>query len=165
MIQLPSGEKVPLNTIADYSIGEGFSSIRRIDQRRVINITADADKSKANLELIRADLMGNKNELGSIDKILRLIPISNGRLKERLESNRISLVVLSKRPYWHCLLFTLYLPFLEILYPTNHCYVSDSLWYDWCNRRPFYPQSTSEYFIILGFVALTGLLLMTVCHD
>ena len=74
LIQLPSGEKVPLNTVADYSIGEGFSSIRRIDQRRVINITADADKSKANLELIRADLMGNKNELGSIDKILTTYP-------------------------------------------------------------------------------------------
>ena len=74
LIQLPSGEKVPLNSVADYSIGEGFSSIRRIDQRRVINITADADKSKANLELIRADLMGNKNELGSIDKILTTYP-------------------------------------------------------------------------------------------
>mgnify|MGYP006246598241 FL=1 len=74
MIQLPSGEKVPLNTVADYSIGEGFSSIRRIDQRRVINVTADADKSKANLELIRADLKGNKNELGSIDQILTIYP-------------------------------------------------------------------------------------------
>ena len=74
LIQLPSGEKVPLNTVADYSIGEGFSSIRRIDQRRVINITADADKSKANLELIRADLKGNKNELGSIDQILTIYP-------------------------------------------------------------------------------------------
>ena len=40
----------------------------------MINITADADKSKANLELIRADLMGNKNELGSIDKILTTYP-------------------------------------------------------------------------------------------
>ena len=74
LIQLPSGEKVPLNTVADYSIGEGFSSIRRIDQRRVINITADADKSKANLELIRADLMGNKNKLGSIGEILASYP-------------------------------------------------------------------------------------------
>ncbi|MDA0849094.1 MAG: efflux RND transporter permease subunit, partial [Verrucomicrobia bacterium] len=74
LIQIPSGEKVPLNTVADYSIEEGFSSIRRIDQRRVINITADADKSKANLELIRADLMGNKNEKGSIDKILETYP-------------------------------------------------------------------------------------------
>lgn len=74
LIQLPSGEKVPLNTVADYSIEEGFSSIRRIDQRRVINITADADKSKANLELIRADLIGNKNEKGSIDEILATYP-------------------------------------------------------------------------------------------
>ena len=74
LIQLPSGEKVPLNTVANYSIGEGFSSIRRIDQRRVINITADADKSKANLELIRADLMGNKKKLGSIDEILASYP-------------------------------------------------------------------------------------------
>jgi multidrug efflux pump subunit AcrB len=74
LIQLPTGEKVPLNTVADYSIEEGFSSIRRIDQRRVINVTADADKSKANLELIRADLMGNKNETGLIDQVLATYP-------------------------------------------------------------------------------------------
>lgn len=74
LIQLPSGEKVPLNTVANYSIDEGFSSIRRIDQRRVINVTADADKSKANLDLIRADLMGNKDIEGLIDQVLATYP-------------------------------------------------------------------------------------------
>lgn len=74
LIQLPSGEKVPLHTVADYSIEEGFSSIRRINQRRVINVTADADKSKANLELIRADLIGTQNKEGLINQVLATYP-------------------------------------------------------------------------------------------
>ena len=44
MIMTPSGERVPLKTVANYSISEGFSTINRINQRRVLNITADADK-------------------------------------------------------------------------------------------------------------------------
>ena len=74
LIQTPSGDRVPLRTIADYSLQEGFSTIRRIDQRRVINITADADKAKANLELIRAELMGSNNSIGRIGEVLVAYP-------------------------------------------------------------------------------------------
>ena len=70
LIRTPAGEMVPLNVVADYTVEEGFSTITRVDQRRVINITADADKSLANLELIRAELIGKKNQEGLIDQLL-----------------------------------------------------------------------------------------------
>lgn len=74
LINTPSGERVPLKMVADYSITEGFSTIQRINQRRVIDITADANKNIANLELIKADLAGNDSVKGEIDSILEDYP-------------------------------------------------------------------------------------------
>ena len=74
MIMTPSGERVPLKTVANYSISEGFSTINRINQRRVLNITADADKNIANLELIKSELSGNDDAKGQIDTLLENYP-------------------------------------------------------------------------------------------
>ena len=74
MIMTPSGERVPLKTVANYSISEGFSTINRINQRRVLNITADADKNVANLELIKSELAGNDDAKGQIDTLLENYP-------------------------------------------------------------------------------------------
>ncbi len=74
MILLPSGERVPLTSVANYSIDEGFSTIKRIDQRRVIKITADANKSVANLELIRSEIKGSKNSNSLIEEALQNYP-------------------------------------------------------------------------------------------
>jgi len=45
-IRTPSGEKVPFYQVADISIGQGFSSITRINQKRSITISADIDQEK-----------------------------------------------------------------------------------------------------------------------
>ena len=74
LIKTPSGARVPLKSIADYTIKEGFSTINRINQRRVINITADANKAIANLELIKAELSGSESNKGQIDQILEIYP-------------------------------------------------------------------------------------------
>lgn len=74
LIKTPSGARVPLKSIADYTIKEGFSTINRINQRRVINITADANKAVANLELIKAELSGSESNKGQIDQILEIYP-------------------------------------------------------------------------------------------
>jgi len=57
-IRTPEGTEVPFNEVADFEITEGFSAITRVDRRRVINITADADKSVADLGLIKTSLSG-----------------------------------------------------------------------------------------------------------
>ena len=93
-IRLPNGAEVPFEEVAAIEISEGFSTITRVDRRRVINITADADKSVADLELIKSDLStptlrdgrvgklqrwlreraGKNNGLGSIDRVLQDYP-------------------------------------------------------------------------------------------
>ncbi len=69
-IRTPDGREVPFDAVADFEITEGFSSITRVDRRRVINITADADKSIADLGLIKADLKGKGHETGLLDSLM-----------------------------------------------------------------------------------------------
>ncbi len=47
-IRTPHGGEVPFTTVAKAEQGRGFASIRRIDRRRAINVTADVDASKGN---------------------------------------------------------------------------------------------------------------------
>jgi multidrug efflux pump subunit AcrB len=69
-IRTPDGRQIPFEAVADFEITEGFAAINRVDRRRVINITADADKSKANLGLIKADLQGTAEAPGVIDTLI-----------------------------------------------------------------------------------------------
>jgi multidrug efflux pump subunit AcrB len=93
-IRTPDGSEVPFNEVAEVAITDGFSTITRVDRRRVLNITSDADKSVADLELIKSDLStpnlkdglpgkiqrwlrersGKHNGLGAIDRILEDYP-------------------------------------------------------------------------------------------
>ena len=47
-VRLPDGTDVPLARVADAEMGRGFSTIRRVDRQRVINVTADVDIDVAN---------------------------------------------------------------------------------------------------------------------
>lgn len=76
-IRTPSGGQVPFDEVARFEITDGFSAITRVDRRRVINITADADKSVADLGLIKADLSGEDAEKGApgfLDQIVADYP-------------------------------------------------------------------------------------------
>lgn len=64
-IRTPSGQEVPFDEVADFEITDGFAAITRVDRRRVISITADADKSLADLGLIKANLIGADAEAGA----------------------------------------------------------------------------------------------------
>jgi multidrug efflux pump subunit AcrB len=68
-IRTPDGSEVPFDQVADFKITEGFSSITRVDRRRVINITADADKGVADLGLIKASLKDKKGVAGFLTTI------------------------------------------------------------------------------------------------
>ena len=45
-IRVPNGSKVPFYQVADIAIGQGFSSIQRINQKRTITVSADIDSAK-----------------------------------------------------------------------------------------------------------------------
>ncbi len=43
-IRTPGGDEVPFSSVADAELGRGYSGIRRVDRKRVVNVTADVDK-------------------------------------------------------------------------------------------------------------------------
>ncbi len=73
-IRTPEGKEVPFDEVADFDITESFSAITRVNRRRVINITADADKAVADLNLIKDDLKGSGKAQGYLDQALADTP-------------------------------------------------------------------------------------------
>ncbi|WP_206484996.1 efflux RND transporter permease subunit [Thalassotalea sp. G2M2-11] len=55
-IRTPSGELVPFYQVADIAIGQGFSSITRINQKRSITISADIDSEKVESRKVIGDM-------------------------------------------------------------------------------------------------------------
>nr|VFJ63976.1 MAG: Multidrug efflux pump subunit AcrB [Candidatus Kentron sp. FM]VFJ64412.1 MAG: Multidrug efflux pump subunit AcrB [Candidatus Kentron sp. FM]VFK15035.1 MAG: Multidrug efflux pump subunit AcrB [Candidatus Kentron sp. FM] len=62
-IRTPAGVEVPFNAVAEVTVGAGFSTIRRVDRHRAINVTADLDEEKTDLNRIMADMQGFLSEL------------------------------------------------------------------------------------------------------
>ena len=57
LIRTPSGAEVPFLSVADFSLGNTYSSINRQDGRRVITVRADIDRTVVKPEEIRAELI------------------------------------------------------------------------------------------------------------
>ena len=55
-IQTPNGADIPLLDVADLLIGKGMAKISRVDRKRIINITSDLDKEKADASAITATM-------------------------------------------------------------------------------------------------------------
>ena len=55
-VRTPTGESIPLASVADFNVGRGYAQIRRVDRQRTLNVRADVDKQSANIEGIKTDL-------------------------------------------------------------------------------------------------------------
>jgi len=55
-IRLPDGTQIPFRTVAEVQYGQGYATIRRVDRRRVVSVSADVDEAKANAGDINAEL-------------------------------------------------------------------------------------------------------------
>ena len=55
-VRTADGTEVPFATVARAELGRGFSTIRRADRQRVINVTADVDRSQVTADQVLADL-------------------------------------------------------------------------------------------------------------
>jgi multidrug efflux pump subunit AcrB len=55
-VRTANGGEVPFSVVADAEQGRGFSSIRRVDRQRAINVTADVDETQGNASEVLADL-------------------------------------------------------------------------------------------------------------
>lgn len=62
-IATPLGNMVPFREVAKLVETRGAASIRRIDQRRTVTVSADVDQSQTNAEMIIAELRGTVAEL------------------------------------------------------------------------------------------------------
>ena len=55
-IRAPDGTEVPFYSVASFELGQGYSSINRVDGRRVVNVTADVDRSQVSPEEVNASI-------------------------------------------------------------------------------------------------------------
>ena len=58
-IRLPDGTEIPFNAVAEVRYGRGFATIRRVDRRRVVNVSADVDEDIIPAKDVNADLSSN----------------------------------------------------------------------------------------------------------
>jgi multidrug efflux pump subunit AcrB len=68
-IRTPAGSEVPFATIARANIGQGYSSIKRSNSRRVVNVTAEVDRTITTGNDVLAGLLA-----GPLQDILRDYP-------------------------------------------------------------------------------------------
>ena len=75
-IRTPDGSEVPFATVAKAETGKGFSSVRRADSRRIVNVIADVDRTQITANEVIADLRS-----GPIQELMAPYP----RVSYRLE--------------------------------------------------------------------------------
>jgi multidrug efflux pump subunit AcrB len=68
-VRTPDGAEVPFWTVAQAELGRGYSTIRRTDRQRTVNVTADVDLTRANANEILADVRA-----GALPEILAAYP-------------------------------------------------------------------------------------------
>ena len=68
-IRTLDGAEVPFHTVADAELGRGFAAIQRADRMRVVNVTANVDRSLTTANDVLADLQAS-----SLPKILADYP-------------------------------------------------------------------------------------------
>ena len=84
MIRTPSGAEVPFLSVADFSLGNSYSSINRQDGRRVITVRADVDRTVVTPEEIRGEIMAKY--LTSWERDLDVEMVIGGEGEQQLDS-------------------------------------------------------------------------------
>jgi len=54
---MPDGTEIPFKTVTKVDYGRGYATIKRVDRRRVVNVSADVDENVANAGEINSDLV------------------------------------------------------------------------------------------------------------
>lgn len=83
-IRTPAGVEVPFAEVADVTMGRGFAKIKRVDRRRVVDVSGDVDKESADVESIKRDLL---DYLSSLEPRYPAVQFSlEGEAREQRES-------------------------------------------------------------------------------
>ncbi len=84
LIRTPNGAEVPFLSIADYSLGNTYSSINRQDGRRVITVRADIDRTLVKPEAVRGEIIAKFAEQWSRELDVEMVVGGEG--EQQLES-------------------------------------------------------------------------------
>jgi len=68
-VRTADGAALPFASVADASLGSGYSAIQRVDRERVVSVTADVDVALGNANAITADLRA-----GALAQVARRFP-------------------------------------------------------------------------------------------
>jgi multidrug efflux pump subunit AcrB len=55
-VRTASGLEIPFGRVAEAKVTKAYTTIRRVDRRRALNITADVDKKTTNIETLRSEM-------------------------------------------------------------------------------------------------------------
>jgi multidrug efflux pump subunit AcrB len=91
-IRTASGLEIPFGAVAEASVVKSFTSIKRVDRRRALSITADADKNTTDLEALRAGIAAHIDQL--LDGHGHIRWSFEGEAREQQESGSQMLVAL-----------------------------------------------------------------------
>ncbi len=62
-IRAPNGVSVPFSSVAEATMGRGFTTIKRVQRKRALNVLADVNKETADVEAIKTDIQAFSNSL------------------------------------------------------------------------------------------------------
>ncbi len=84
MIRTPSGAEVPFLSVADFTLGNGYSAINRQNGRRIITVRADVDRTVVTPDEIRAEM--NARFVRAWERELDVTMVLGGEGERQLES-------------------------------------------------------------------------------
>lgn len=84
-IRTPNGDEIPFDAVAEVSFGTGYATIRRVERKRSVSITADTDAEKIQSGVVIQDIENNY-----IPQLLEKYPgVSFGLQGASLEQNQL----------------------------------------------------------------------------
>jgi len=151
MIRTPAGAEVPFLSVADFSLGNGYSFISRQNGRRIITVRADVDRSVVTPDEIRSQMIATfasdwrrnldvvmvlggegERQLESVNQIFSLVPLALLVI--------FSLLAIPLRSYSQPLIIMSVIPFGAIGAICGHYIMGADL----------------VFFSLLGIIALSG---------
>jgi multidrug efflux pump subunit AcrB len=130
LIRTPSGAEVPFLSIADFSLGNSYSSINRQDGRRIITVRGDVDRTVVVPDEIRREVIRKFQSKWQRELDVQLVVGGESERQaesfgELLSTFPIAMMVIIGYP-------------AQVIFPTVDYYERDPFWCDWCNFRPLY---------------------------
>ncbi len=162
MIRTPNGTEVPFETVAEVVPGKSLPSIRRVDRNRIIQVSADGDTDKIDVESIELEILNDFLPTLVASKYPGMGFDVRGRAAEARDNNRemtvgiyfvlaviFALLAIPLRSYFQPIIVMSAIPFGVVGAIMGHWVMA---WvFNWNGGEPRLYQSS-----IFGMMALSG---------